>query len=180
MQGHLWGADARQVDSGNLPILVPVLFAYVTGTPDIRWLPERLAAFSHSLIVRIDQGFGTTGPLTYDELDVETGAWDFVSAAEQVRLRSDHGWSTRIYLSADGKTEMSQAIAMVAPDARVWYRLADWNLDEAEAVTELTGDVYAVQWASPSSNPDTELPGTGLTLTEAGADLNVVRAFYTN
>ena len=33
--------------------------------------------------------------------------------------------------------------------------------------------VKAVQWASPSSNPGTLVPGTGLTLTQANCDLSV-------
>jgi hypothetical protein len=59
---------------------------------------------------------------------------------------------------------------------RLW--LADWSLSSAQATallgTHLDGHkIVAVQWASPSSNPDTPLPRSSLTLSEANCDLSV-------
>ena len=56
----------------------------------------------------------------------------------------------------------------------VFYRIADWNLSEHLAGLAAYGDVYAGQWASPTSNPNTVIPGTNHTLATANVDLNVV------
>jgi hypothetical protein len=60
--------------------------------------------------------------------------------------------------------------------------VADWSLSEAEAAKILTtsGDypVVAVQWASPTSNPNTLVPGSHLTLSEANVDLSITVASW--
>ena len=56
----------------------------------------------------------------------------------------------------------------------MFFRIADWNLDQHLADLELHADVYAGQWASPTHNPATLVPGTHLTLADAKADLSVV------
>jgi hypothetical protein len=57
--------------------------------------------------------------------------------------------------------------------------VAQGGLDHVENLAAAAGlphgEIVAYQWASPSSNPDTLLPGTGRTLKEANADLTVVR-----
>ncbi|MGP0047848.1 MAG: hypothetical protein ACLPZR_03225, partial [Solirubrobacteraceae bacterium] len=56
---------------------------------------------------------------------------------------------------------------------------ADWNLSEAEATARLGTDlgngaiIASIQFASPTSNPDTVIPGTSITLAQANADLSV-------
>jgi hypothetical protein len=60
--------------------------------------------------------------------------------------------------------------------------VANWSLSEAEAARLLTtsGDypVVAVQWASPTSNPNTPVPGSTRTLAEANVDLSVTVASW--
>ena len=56
--------------------------------------------------------------------------------------------------------------------------LANWNLSEAEADaalgTAIAGiRIVGVQWASPTSNPGTKVPGSNLTLAQAQLDLSV-------
>jgi hypothetical protein len=64
---------------------------------------------------------------------------------------------------------------------RLW--LADWSLSRAQADnllgTRLHGHkVVAVQWASPSSNPNTPLPRSSLTLRQANCDLSVTLDYW--
>lgn len=58
---------------------------------------------------------------------------------------------------------LATAKSAVGHSPNVLYWLADWNLNEAGALDYLGThpDTVAVQWASPSSNPGTIVPGTG-------------------
>jgi hypothetical protein len=71
--------------------------------------------------------------------------------------------------------------AMFHRHVRLW--LADWSLSRAQAArllgTRLAGHkIVAVQWASPSSNPDTPLPRSSLTLRQANCDLSVTLDYW--
>ena len=175
MRGVTWGADATSSNQQHLPDGLPVLWAYVTGTPDIAWTAAQLAdpRYAHASLYRIDQGFGSKGPFGADEYDVEQGAWTVPEIVSVILQRDNIRWSTRVYCSRQARLEI---MADLAPGAQrsVFFRIADWSLSEAEAARSLGGNIYAWQWASPSSNPRTLLPGTGLTLTEAQCDLNVI------
>ena len=84
-------------------------------------------------------------------------------------------WST-VYVDQADLAGVQAAVA-TADLTRVQYWLADWSLNEAEAEARLQpnldGGIVAVQWASPSSNPRTLVPGSSLTLAEANVDLSV-------
>lgn len=182
-----WGVDAMEgvLDLNLFPLAPPVIFAYKTGTtrnPDVEWTEADIARFPHSQVYRIHQGFGpqdsfrTPDGVPWDEIDMEAGAWDIPSTGRAILIRNTERWSTRVYAS---DTPWSDLVAWCAARrvgmASVFRREANWSLSEAEMRDRLGGNQYAGQWASPTSNALTLVPGTGNTLAHANIDLNVVR-----
>lgn len=160
---------------------------YVSGKAGtgIQWTPEQWQAIKPAMGVRIWQGYGAAPePWGYDEIDVERGALTPAGAAACVRQRVDAGitW-TYLYGSLDQLVATGKAIRALGEKywvGHVQCRLADWSLDRVEAEARVGTYVagmtcYAVQWASPESNPNTIMPGpSGLTLKQANTDLSVI------
>lgn len=172
----------------NIPESTPKVAGYVTGSTDIEWTGSEWAHFDRSGHVRINQGYNATGvPVTaWDVLDVEAGAFNPAEIPGIVgeRIKAGITWST-IY-GTDAKLAAVQA-ALEAAGPHGWYFghvdawLADWNLSEAEAAAKIGTLIHgmtcrAVQWASPTSNPSTLVPGSTLTLAQANVDLSVTEA----
>jgi hypothetical protein len=68
------------------------------------------------------------------------------------------------------------AVGRTGKGSNVKWWLADWNLSEAAALDYLGThpDTVAVQWASPTENPNTVVPGTGgRTIRGLNVDLSV-------
>lgn len=180
--------DTIHADVNVVPTVVADIGGYVSGTSDIDWTQGDWARFPHSKHVRIYQGFGSTPPIDgWDVLDVESGAITPQQAADLVQQRVEAGiqWST-IY---GGDTAIAETAALIrAKGHAIWNGhvdawLANWNLNQASAVQLLGTMIHGmtcigVQWASPGSNPNTNLPGTQLTLSQANCDLSVVIASW--
>lgn len=174
-----WGFDCLGSSVQHLLDTKPTaIWPYITGSDGIAWTPEEIDHFRRRG-VRVyleNQGYGQ-GPssaLDGDEFDYETGAWNLPGLLKVVSARRLVSWSTRIYCTWTNYRTVKEALAQAGIHKSVFFRIADWNLDEHAADLILHGDVYAGQWASPTSNPATLVPGTGMTLAEAGADLSVV------
>ena len=182
-----WGIDTIDAQVPWVPLGTPVIWYYVTGTtqnPEIEWEPEDAARFPHSQLYRIDQGFGDQASrlrwFACDEFDLEAQAWTVPALIPAIRARNEVQWSTRVYAGADLWFSLLAGLAQAGVSARsLYWREANWNPDEATARRLLSAVRYAWQWASPSSNPDTFIPGTDVTLQQSGADLNVIRLSYT-
>lgn len=183
MTEAVWGADTIDAQSEWLPGSTPVIWYYVTGTterPEIEWEADDVARYPHSQLYRIDQGFGDQGDRrrwwACDEFDLEAQAWTVPTLVQAIEARNSLSWSTRVYASAGPWWALLAAMASAGVSARsVFWREANWNLNEAEARSLLSVIRYAIQWASPSSNPTTLVPGTATSLAVAGCDLNVAR-----
>lgn len=187
MTENVWGIDTIEgvLDQGLYPPAPPVIWAYKTGTvqhPDIEWTEADLAEFPESQVYRIHQGFGERDPfrtldgIPWDEADLEAGAWDVRDLAVAIDKRNGARWSTRVYASDQPWTELLVACNEMRVHTRsVYWREANWSLSQLQARARLGGQRYAVQWASPTSNPMTLVPGTGRTLQQVNADLNVIR-----
>ena len=171
---YSWGADTTAANAHKLPDSLPVIWPYVTGTPGVQWTADQIRDFPRSQVIRVNQGYENDDPFHGDEFDIETGAWNTANIIEVVAARRAHQWSTRLYGTYDTYASVIAALAAQGLRRSVFWRIADWDLTAHLADAELWGDVYAGQWASPASNPRTPLPGTVLTLAEAGADLNVI------
>jgi hypothetical protein len=179
--------DATVANARHIPPATPKVAGYTTGA-DVAWTAAEWNLFPHAGKVRIEQDPPARWPLHADVLDVERGAAVPKDGPGWVGVRIAAGieWST-IYASSDvlaatvdefRKAGYSHYLGHV--DA--W--LADWNLDEQEAAaligTQVHGlTVRAVQWASPTSNPNTPVwGGGGATLGQALVDLSVAEAAW--
>lgn len=172
----------------HIPTSVAYVGGYASGTPDIKWTTEDWARFPKSKHIRIFQGYGDLPDLhAFDEIDIESGAVTPAEAASIVRTRVLAGipW-TNLYgsdASIGAAATAIQAYGQSIWTGHVTCRLADWNLNESEAAAKVGTRIHGmscmgVQWASPSSNPNTILPGTSLTLKQANCDLSVVDATW--
>jgi hypothetical protein len=103
---------------------------------------------------------------------METGAATEGTVIAQCLVRQAKGWWSFAYVSQVNLAGLQDA-ARAAGLTRLQYWVANWNLDEAEAAAQLGGDIVAVQWASPTSNPDTIVPGGTQTLADANIDISV-------
>jgi hypothetical protein len=178
--------DTTGTNADKLPMHLPAYGGYISGLEGVEWSAAQFARYAGSKVFRYYQGVGPEPPIhAFDVIDVEPEAVTATFAANIVRDRVAGGipWTT-IY----GGDSFLQQVAtdVIAEGHQVWNGhvnciLADWNLNETEAAA-LIGtfrhgmSVVGVQWASPSSNPQTFIPGTLLTLAEMNADLNVIDA----
>ena len=158
---------------------------YTSGTPDIVWTVNDWNRFPRQHHIRIEQGYGgfTPNMFDYDVLDLERGAWTPQAAADEVERRVLAGftWTTLYASDADLATT---AELIKAKGEHIWIGhvdcgLANWNLNQVEASALVGTFVHGmtcryVQYASPTSNPDTILPGTSMTLSQANVDLSEV------
>ena len=172
--------DAIHANVGNIPVSTPKVGGYVTGTPDIKWTSQDWARFPHAGTVRIDQSPSLSAYAANEGsvADIEALAGtvgSFVTASEaRMRLRR------LLWCYATQSTVQEIAVALKEagiPLDKCGAWLADWNMSEAEANaalgTSMSGiRIVAVQWASPTSNPGTLVPGSHLTLSEAQVDLS--------
>ena len=180
--------DTIHADTQEVPQGVVDVGGYISGTADIDWTAGDWARFPNSRKFRIWQGFQPYADIhAFDIIDVESGAVTPQQAADTVELRVRAGipWTT-IY---GGDSALEQCSSLIrAKGADVWNGhvnawLANWNLNRAEAVALLGTPTHgmttvAVQWASPTTNPHTPLPGSGLTLAQSNCDLSVALQYW--
>ena len=159
----------------------PQTFAsYVTGSGSV---PASAAQFAElgkrAGVFRYDQSPALLdfAEGNADGADIENGAGTVVAAVDGAQKREARGWYSWFYLS-DANLADARTAAEGAKLTRVRFIVADWSLSQAQAQAFLAAndDVDAVQWASPSSNPNTICPGTSRTLAQLNVDLNVTRA----
>jgi hypothetical protein len=169
--------------AANIPAETPFIGAYASGTGVVPWTTHDLSLFPKARVFRIYQNGGA--PLTVDEwdiLDVENRAFTPAEAAAEVKKRVDADivWTT-IYASRATLKATNAAIQALGEhywNGHVNCWLADWNLNEEQAAALIDTLVegctcVAVQWASPSSNPNSPIPGGSHTLAQANIDISV-------
>jgi hypothetical protein len=168
--------DATGTCSGLIPPDTPKVAGYVTGSDGIQWTYADWSRFGLGQVVRIDQSPGT-GDLQAQVKDVESGAATNEDALSWGLGRSALGFVPCWYTSRANLTPLLNTLdAGGLTSGQLW--VADWSLDEEEAAAQVAAQsgpfpVKAIQWASPTSNPETLLPGTTMTLAEANCDLSV-------
>jgi hypothetical protein len=159
----------------------PDTFAsYVTGTPDIDATSQEFAELAAKAgVFRYDQSpaLASFAAGLADAADIEAEAGTVDAAVSATQKREAKGWYSWFYV-ADGSLAATRTAVADAKLSRVRFVVANWNLSQAEAQSfiDANSDVDAVQWASPSSNPNTICPGTTRTLSQLNVDLNVTRA----
>jgi hypothetical protein len=175
--------DTIHDDVDNIPVSAPKVAGYVTGTSDIEWTTADWARFPKSGKVRINQNGSTdiSEASIADVADYEAGAFTEAEVIEWVKLRKHSNLACAVYVAASNKAGLTSALKK-AGHTGVDLWVADWSLSEAEAAKLLTTSgaypVVAVQWASPTSNPHTLVPGSSKTLAQANVDLSVTVASW--
>lgn len=164
--------DATHSAVGRVPADTPRVALYATGSSDIQSTAADRARFHHPIL--IDQGPSTTAILGVRIKDIELGASTIAEAIAWAKNSQAQGWRSTFYISAGSLAQLRAAVHAAGLTGFVDYWVANWNLSMREAAALLGGDVVAIQWASPSSNPTTLLPRSGLTLRQANVDLSVV------
>jgi len=185
-------ADTIGADAGNIPASFAKVAGYDTGGGSVPWSMTMWDRFPTSGHVHIDQSPGLT---VYGDshgaivADVEPGAGTIANFVVQTMARHARGQWGHVYCSFDTAPLVVGALLAQKVDiARVDFWLANWNLSQSEA-SQMVGtydlsipghgtvqiEVSAVQWASPSSNPHTLLPGSTLTLQQSNVDLSETR-----
>lgn len=167
--------DGRHAAVKHIPVTTPKVAGYDTGTPDIDWTPSDRARFPDSGIVMIDQSAGP-GNLAADVKDIELGAAtieDGITWARHRQQLTPPPYSV-LYVSESRLAQVKLAVTAAALRTNlIGYGLANWDLDEAQAAARLGNEIVWVQWASPTSNPRTIVPGSDPPVTLAQADLDL-------
>jgi hypothetical protein len=146
-------------------------------TDGIAWSDAQFASFPHS--VRIDQAASASMARNALVKDVEAGAATIAEAVAIATSRHALGLPFTVYIQDSNLAACRRAMKNAGlPHGYPNYWVANWNLNQREATDRLGDDVVAVQWASPTSNPHTILPGSTLTLAQANADLSVTAATW--
>jgi hypothetical protein len=183
MQGTLM-IDTIHVNVGNIPASTPMVAGYLTGTANVKWTPQDWERFPHAGKVHIDQSPGLEAYASGGAAvaDIESGAGTIAACVAACVERLALGRPLCFYCSQDLGSQIGSALAAAGISlSKCGLWLANWNLSQSEAEallgTTIDGaEVVAVQWASPTSNPNTPVPGDpGRTLREANLDLSVAR-----
>jgi hypothetical protein len=180
--------DATHGSVSHIPERTHKVGGYTTGSSGVEWTAADWAQFPDAGHNRIDQSDGGVDPLGSDTLDIENGAATPDQFVGWLKTRMEHNIEGSTCYGGHDALAAVQA-ALEAGGSNGWYYghvtcwLADWNLDQAEATaligTEISGmTCVAVQWASPTSNPTTIVPGSALNLKQANVDLSVALASW--
>jgi hypothetical protein len=174
--------DTVHAAAMHIPAGAAKIGGYVTGTPDIQWTAADWARLPHAGHVRIDQ---SAAGLAYasvkaDVYDVETGAGTPTQFAALASKRQGLNEGNSVYASRLNLAAAAAALDRIDRPAGWWHGMPAWladpnlNLSEATALvgTVLEGfTLAAVQWAWPTTNPNTEVEGG--TLKTLNLDLSV-------
>lgn len=151
------GYDATHANIAHIPRGAQAA-GYTTGSADIAWTAADWAA--HPGAIRIDQDASASDP-TADVLDVEAGAATFgdcpgwakraIADFDAVK-RPGQRWPC-IYASSSNLTNVANALIAGGITKGVYLWVAQWSLDQSEALALLTSaggpfPVAGVQFAS--------------------------------
>jgi hypothetical protein len=172
------GATANSIPRGTKRVLV-----YITGGGGIAWTAAQIAGLSAKgvqFVGRIDQSnveqlFTNLRTLV---VDIEPGAATNLTADHVAVRRAQAGLRTTLYTFLANFDALKRSVSTFGASDHVDYLVADWNLDRNGAIGFLGQhpECVGVQYASPTSNPRTLVPGSRLTLAQANVDLSVTRA----
>lgn len=182
MSEYVIQVDTIHANVGKLPGNLIAVMGYDTGTPDIAWTAEDWARFPLAGKVIVDQSpdLAQFAAGKANVADVERGAATVESFIAAARQREAMKLDSTIYISLDPLRDAIGQMIRAGLNTHVRYFVADYGFSMNEAIDYLHTHPVAVgvQFASPGSNPHTILPGSTLTLAQAGADLSVKRASW--
>ena len=181
--------DTIGANVNSIPVTAQKVAGYVTGSGIVPWSANAWNRFTNAGHIRIKQTSGNGSILESDVIDVEQGAATVDDVVTYVRTRINAGvtWST-VY--GTRSTLHAVLLNLATHMGTAFYGhvdcwLADWSLSQAEATAMLATtktnklvegmSCRAIQFASPTSNPHTLVPGTNMTLANANVDLSVTQ-----
>jgi hypothetical protein len=174
--------DTTHENVTHIPADSLAVMGYVTGDPQIDWTVQDWNRFTFAGKVRVDQSDGLAhfAAGAADVADVERGAGTLAQFIEAAKERKAKDEDSTLYVSYDNLWGAVHAVQAAGLTLWVYYFVANYNWSLAEAIAFLNEneDVVGVQFASPSSNPDTDLPGSAMLLREAICDLSVKRGSW--
>ncbi len=179
--------DAIRVNASNLRGWTGPVAGYGTGTGPVPWDQATWDLFPgpHCIIDQSPSGalFAAGHAHLYD-VEPLAGTPQQVPAVVRQRVNEGIQWSP-IYGT---DSTLAQVYAALAASGTWFYGhvscfLADWNLSRDQAAALIGTQIHGmtctgVQWASPTSNPSTPVPGFGKTLAEVQCDLSVIDAHW--
>jgi hypothetical protein len=186
MSNVLTAVDTIHKYVPNIPVDDPSIgqvngYDTQVGAGDIEWTAADWQRFPNYIKKAICQ-LPANDPLQADIIDMEAEAATPAAVVEWIKGKHAVRQIAVVYASAANVPALYRAVAAAGELDQTYLYLANWNLDEQEAAA-LLGTTYEgfhvvqVQWASPTSNPNTLLPGTNFTLHDCGCDLNVTIPF---
>lgn len=175
--------DTIGANAGAIPAGTRRVATYVTGSGGIAWSSGDIAKLRQDdpqlqLLMRIDQSNSVLSFPFYVVKDVEPGASTNATAVDEAKARRDRGLRTCLYTYIANFAALRQMVDSAGVADHVDYWIADWSLDREQAIAFIDSNpaIKAVQYASPTSNPNTLVPGGHRTLAEANIDISVTRA----
>jgi hypothetical protein len=167
----------------NVPLVKGGVRAYyATGSDGIAATSDQIAAAKAAGmgVILIDQSpsLSVFAAGNADVADVEPYAGTDSSADNAVAQRQARGEDSTLYVSYDNLAALQAAVTN-PKDVYYWVANYAWSLQEAEAQLAAHPTWRAVQYGDPSTNPDTLVPGTSVTLLEAQADIDVGDSAWT-
>jgi hypothetical protein len=176
--------DTIGPDASNIPGSCRKMLAYITG-PGIAWTSAQIRAAKErgADLIAVDQSDNTYPYAQYRTLvkDVEPGASTNEAAVIQAGRRAKLRLRTTLYTFAANEAALRHDVESAGLQSWTDWLIADWNLSREQAIRRLEVDrtLIGIQWASPTSNPDTICPGSRRTLRELNVDLSVTRGLWT-
>jgi len=168
--------DTIGTTAGNIPSNASKVAGYNTGTNGVAWSEADWNRFPKAGKVIMCQDANYSTWHTADGGDVEPGAMTVAGFVAGALKRQAIGWNTVAYVDKDNVASLVKA-CNEAKLTKIQLWIGDWELNLEQASSQLGQtvggyEIVAVQWASPTSNPDTIVPGGTQTLREANLDLS--------
>jgi hypothetical protein len=181
--------DVTGVNSVKIPALKAMEFIllYATGTDGIEATAAEIARFRSVgvSVGLIDQtpslSVFASGIAHVAVADVESGAGTPSTVSAAVLERQARKELSTVYCSQNDLSTVKNALVAAKVDmVGVVFGVANYNLSRAEAEAALASnsDWAYVQYGDPTTNPNTMVPGSTVTLTEAQADIDVANSSW--
>ena len=180
--------DVTGVNSAKVPAvaLLGIIALYATGSDGIEATAAEIARFKNAGVgvVLIDQtpslSVFAAGVAHVAIADVETDAGTFATAIDGILARQARGEQSTIYLSYSNLDAFLSKLPSTVDRSLLSFGIADyaWSIADAKVKLAANPDWAYCQYGDPESNPNTLVPGTSVTLSQAQCDIDVADASW--
>ncbi len=178
--------DATGKNCGNIPAVAALglIALYATGTDGVEATAAEIARFKNAGVgvVLIDQtpSLSVFAAGLADIADVEQEAGTIPTAVAAILDRQAHGRKSTIYLSYSNLDSMISAFTSNIDRNLVQFGVAnyEWSQAQSEDLLAANASWAYCQYGDPQSNPDTLVPGTNLTLSQAQCDIDIAKGTW--